>query len=166
MHEVLTSAMLAASVAAAPAQLSRIDELAGTWTLVAADLIKTDGSVVRDYGNAPKGLLVIDSGGRYSLQIFKAERLRFASVDKGAGTDAEFRSAVLGSSTHYGQMRLDGGQLHFHIEGASFPNWEGTVQKRNFEFTGEQLRYRVPARPDGSVPVSVWRRLAGQAAPR
>jgi hypothetical protein len=30
--------------------------------------------VARDYGAAPKGLLLIDAQGHYSLQIFKAER--------------------------------------------------------------------------------------------
>jgi hypothetical protein len=24
---------------------------------------------------------------------------------------------------------------------------------------GDELRYRVPARPDGGIPISVWRRL-------
>jgi hypothetical protein len=66
---------------------------------------------------------------------------------------------VLGSSTHYGTIALEGGQLVFHIEGASFPNWEGTVQRRSFELHGDELRYRVPARPDGGIPISVWRRM-------
>lgn len=163
MQESLTTAILAASaLALSPAQASGIEELADTWTLEAADLIKTDGSVVRDYGDAPKGRLIIDSGGRYSLQIFKSERVKFGSADKSAGTETEFRSAVLGSSTHYGQLRLEAGKLQFHIEGASFPNWEGTVQKREYEVKDGRLRYLVPARPDGNVPVSVWRRLSRQ----
>jgi hypothetical protein len=47
----------------------------------------------------------------------------------------------------------------FHIEGASFPNWEGQQQRRSFELRGDTLSYRVPPRPDGNVPVSVWRRM-------
>lgn len=34
--------------------------MAGTWTLVAADVLHPDGSRGRDYGNAPKG--VVDRG--------------------------------------------------------------------------------------------------------
>lgn len=161
MRVATTLALVAASLAAAnPAHASKIADLTGTWTLVAADLIKTDGSVVRDYGESPKGRLIVDASGRYSLQIYKSERVRFNSALKADGTEPELRSAVLGSSTHYGQLRLESGQLQFNIEGASFPNWEGTVQKRSFEIKDGRLRYLVPARADGNVPVSIWRRLS------
>jgi hypothetical protein len=143
----------------APAAHAAVPGLAGTWTLVAADVQRPDGSIDRDYGAAPRGRLFIDAQGRYALQIFKAERPRFASADKAAGTGDEFRAAVLGSSTHYGTVALEDGQLVFHIEAASFPNWEGTVQRRSFELRGDELRYRVPARPDGGIPISVWRRM-------
>ena len=67
-----------ALAAAPPTALS----LAGTWTLVAADVLHADGTRTRDYGAAPKGLLMIDAQGRYTLQIFKAERPRFVSGEK------------------------------------------------------------------------------------
>jgi hypothetical protein len=99
--------------------------LAGTWTLTAADRLKPDGSRSRDYGEHPKGRLIIDAQGRYSLQIFKAERLRVASGDKATATPDEFASAALGSSTHYGTVAIDPAAhvLVFRIEGASFANW-------------------------------------------
>ncbi len=146
-------------LACAPAVHATPPDLAGTWTLVAADVQRPDGSIERDYGAAPKGRLAIDPQGRYALQIFKSERPRFAAADKAAGTSDEFRAAVLGSSTHYGTLALEDGQLVFRIEAASFPNWEGTVQRRSFELRGDELRYRVPARPDGGIPISVWRRM-------
>ena len=51
------------------------------------------------------------------------------------------------------------GQLGFSIEGSSFPNWEGTVQRRQYTLEGTEPSYRVPPRADGSIPVSVWRHL-------
>lgn len=135
--------------------------LAGTWTLAAADVQHPDGSRARDYGAAPRGLLLIDAQGHYSLQIFKAERPPFASGDKSAGTPAEYKAAVMGSSTHFGTISVDpaGGILIFHIQNASFPNWEGEQQKRSYELKGGELSYRVAPRPNGDVPISVWRRL-------
>jgi hypothetical protein len=135
--------------------------LHGTWTLVAADKILPGGTRARDYGAQPKGRLVVDTRGRYSLQIFKSERLRFVIDSKADGSVDEFKSAVMGSSTHYGTVTIDdkAGQLVFSIEGASFPNWEGTVQRRRYTLEGGQLSYQVPPRADGSIPVSVWRRL-------
>lgn len=146
-----------ASQAAMPTAAS---SLAGTWTLVAADVQHPDGSRGRDYGAAPKGLLVIDTKGNYSLQIFKSERPKFASGDKSAGTPAEYKAAVMGSSTHTGTISIDpaDGTLTFHIHNASFPNWEGEQQKRNYELKGGELSYRVTPRPNGDIPISVWQR--------
>lgn len=135
--------------------------LTGTWTLVAADVQHPDGSRARDYGAAPRGLLLIDGHGHYSLQIFKSERPKFASGDKGTGTPVDYKAAVMGSSTHFGTISVDpsGGTLTFHIENASFPNWEGEEQKRSYELKDGTLSYRVAPRPNGDVPISVWRRL-------
>ncbi|MGR4866765.1 lipocalin-like domain-containing protein [Caulobacter sp. LARHSG274] len=134
--------------------------LAGTWTLVAADDLHPDGTRTHGYGEQPKGRLIVDDQGRYSLQIFKAERVRFASGDKRKGAPAEYESAVLGSSTHYGTIAVDAAAhlLTFTIDGASYPNWEGAQQKRRYELKGDVLSYQVPATPDGTIPISVWKR--------
>ncbi len=160
----LTGAFVAllAGLGAREAQVpAPVFPLHGTWTLVAADKVLPGGETTRDYGESPKGRLVVDAQGRYSLQIFKSERVRFASESKAEGSTDEFKSAVTGSSTHYGAMSIDprAGVLVFSIEGSSFPNWEGTTQRRQYRLDGAELRYKVPPRPDGSVPVSVWRRL-------
>ena len=146
------------TITAASAQESH---LRGTWTLVAADQIRPDGAQVRDYGESPKGRLIVDAAGRYSLQIFKSERPRFKGLDKASGAADEFKAAVMGSSAHFGTVKIDAKEslLIFEIESASFPNWEGTEQKRKYKLEGQTLSYQVPPRPDGGIPVSVWRKL-------
>jgi len=138
-----------------------VSSLAGGWTLVAADVQHPDGSRAPDFGIKPKGLLLIDNQGHYSLQIFKAERPAFRSGDKAKGTPDEYESAVMGSSTHFGTLSIeqDRDVLVFHIEGASFPNWEGKDQHRQYELKDGVLSYRVAPRPNGDVPISVWRRI-------
>ena len=134
--------------------------LAGTWRLEAADKLLPDGTRAPDYGAHPDGRLMVDDQGRYTLVIFKAERPNFASAEKALGTDAEVRAALLGTSCHHGAIRVDPAAktLTFLIEDASFPNWRGQTQVRVYELQGDVLSYRVPPRPDGSVPISVWRR--------
>lgn len=159
--QLLCAAAALAAPAAAAADALAAFPLAGSWTLVAADQLRADGSRVRDYGEAPHGMLLIDNQGRYSLQIYQSERPAFASGDKKTGTAAEYQAASLGSSTHFGTIAIDTSKntLAFHIESAAFKNWEGSVQQRRYELNGDELSYRVPPRADGSIPISVWRRL-------
>jgi hypothetical protein len=149
---------LSSAVFAAPSTTE--SPLQGTWTLVAADKILPTGEQVRDYGASPTGRLIVDAEGRYSLQIFKSERPKFGGPDKSNGTAEEFKAAVLGSSTHFGTITVDSsaGTLTFAIEASSFPNWEETVQARSYTLKEDVLTYRVPPRPDGSIPISVWKR--------
>ena len=135
--------------------------IAGSWTLVAADVLHADGSRGHDYGPAPKGLLIVDDQGHYSLQIYDSERKPFASGDKTKATAAEYQAAVLGVSIHFGTIDVDPAKhsLTFHIEKATFPNWEGTQQVRTYELKNNELSYRVPPRSNGDIPVSIWQRI-------
>lgn len=136
--------------------------LVGTWMLVAADVLRPDGTRARDYGDDPKGVLFIDSSGRYSVQIYDSSRPRFAAGDKAKATPDEYRAAVMGSSTHFGIISVDAANNVFVLtpERSSYPNQEGTPQQRAYELHGNELSYKVAARPDGSIPISVWRRLS------
>jgi Lipocalin-like domain len=135
--------------------------LVGTWTLVAADVIHRDGSRGHDHGDTPKRLLMIDTQRHYSLQIFDSLRPHYASGDRARGTSTEYQANALGISTHFGTLQVDAaaGVLTLNVEGASFPNQDGQQQKRFYKLDGDELSYRVQARPNGDVPVSVWRRL-------
>ena len=99
--------------------------------------------------------------GHYSLQIFRRDRPRFASGDKAKGTPEECSAAAKGTSTHFGTVSVDpvAHVLTLRIEAASFPNEDGTVQKRTYELTGDVLSYKGAPRPNGDVPVSTWRRV-------
>jgi hypothetical protein len=161
MRSILCAGLALASALSATAATAAEPSLAGTWTLTAADRLKPDSTRARDYGEHPKGRLIIDAQGRYSLQIFNGDRLRVASGDKVSATPEELASAVVGSSTHYGTVAIDPAAhvLVFRIEGASFANWDGTEQRRKYALTADSLSYQVPTpRPDGSIPISEWRR--------
>jgi lysophospholipase L1-like esterase len=150
-------------LAAAPAA----NPLVGTWTLVLVDNVLPDGSRVHLYGPRPSGLLMFDAGGRYGLQIVSAGRPTFAAKDKSRGTADEYRAAVQGSNAHFGTYAVDEAQgtITFRIEHASFPNWEGTEQKRSFSLVGEHLKYTVPAPTTGGGAVGEveWRRATAGA---
>lgn len=131
-------------------------QLVGTWKLVAADVVRPDGRTVEDYGSSPRGIAVFTADGQYVVEIYRAERTRFASNDKSRGTPEEYKEAALSISTHFGRYTVDRakGTIAFAITSASFPNLDGTTQVRPFTLEGDTLTWRVPPRPDGSVPIS------------
>jgi Lipocalin-like domain len=137
--------------------------LTGTWELVRAQLVQKDGKTAVDpyYGPEARGLMLVASDGRYSLQIFRPDRAKFSSGDKALGSPEEYKAAVLGASTHAGQIVVDEAshRLVFHIDLALFPNWERSQQARDYQLTGTELTYRIPPRPDGTSAISVWRRV-------
>lgn len=159
---IVAAGMVAVAGSGDAHTVDEVPELAGTWVMDSAYEILADGKRITNYGEHPLGLLIVDKAGRYSLQIFRRDRPAFAAGDKVHGTPEEFRAAALGSSTHFGRVRIDAAakQLIFQIEGASFPNWEGRQQVRNYAYRDGLLSYAVPASAsgNGTTAYSIWRR--------
>jgi hypothetical protein len=137
--------------------------LEGSWEMTSAYEVLADGTRVTNYSEHPHGLMMIDRDGRYTIQIFRPDRPKFAAGDKTRGTPEEYRAAALGSSTHFGRVRAlpDGRTLIFDVEAASFPNWEGKQQRREYSFRDGVLSYAVPASAsgNGTIAWSLWRKL-------
>ncbi len=133
----------------------------GTWTLTAADVIKTDGTRTADYGPNPRGQAIFTADGHFSINVFRADRLKFASQDRLRGTPEEYREAVVTMSTLFGTYTVDAAKstITLQIVGASYPNFDDTTQLRVYTLVGDDLEWRVPPRPDGSVPVSAFKRV-------
>jgi len=138
--------------------------IVGTWVLTKADKLLPDGTRVPDYGEHPHGLVIFTSDGYYSVQIYRAERLKFSSGDKRKGTPEEYKEATLSMSVHFGRYTLDpaNATITFHIDRSSFPNQDDTTQVRPYELKGDELSWKVPRRPDGSIPITVLHRVSGE----
>jgi len=163
MHARLLALAALPLMGAAPAPSSEPLSLAGTWVMESAYELHADGTRTTNYGEHPTGLMIVDPAGRYSIQIYRPGRPNFASGVKSKGQPEEYRSAVLGSSNHFGRVQVDSTahQLLFDVEASSFPNWEGKRQIRNYTYADGTLSYAVPAKAsgDGTVAYSVWRRV-------
>jgi hypothetical protein len=151
-----------ASQKASTANKPASHKLIGTWTLVLVDNILPDGSRVELYGPSPQGILMFDEHGNYALQIFRTGRAKFATNDKAQGTPEEYKAAVQGSNAHFGKYTVNetDGTITFHIAHASYPNWEGTEQKRTFTLVNDELKYTVPTPTTGGSATGevVWKR--------
>lgn len=141
--------------------------IAGTWVLTRAEKLLPDGTRVSDYGDNPHGLVIFTRNGYYSVQIYRAERLKFSSADKLKGTPEEYKEASLSTSVHFGRYTVDPAKatITFHIDRSSFPNQDDTTQVRPYEIRGNELSWKVAPRPDGSIPITVLHRVSSEEPP-
>jgi hypothetical protein len=135
--------------------------IVGTWALTAADKLLPDGTRVPDYGPNPHGLAIFTANGYYSLQIYRAERLKFASGDKFKGTLEEYQDASLSMSVSFGRYSVDPVKhtITFQRDRSSVPNLDDKTAVDPYELKGDELSWKVAARQDGSVPITVLRRV-------
>jgi hypothetical protein len=158
---IVTIALAASSV---HAQVDTTNPFVGSWKLVAADKILPDGTRLPDYGSQPHGMAIFTADGHYMIEIFRDVRIRFASNDRAKGTLEEYKDASLSSSCSFGTYTVDPAtsKVTMKIDRATFPNIDDTTQVRAYQLQGDVLSWRVPARPDGSIPITVVRRIAVQ----
>jgi hypothetical protein len=135
-------------------------DIVGTWVLAAADKLLPDGTRVQDYGPNPHGLVIFTADGYYSLQIYRSERLKFASGDKFDGTLEEYKDVSLSMSTSFGRYSVDPLKhtITFERDRSSVPNLDDKTGVDPYELKGDELSWKVAARKDGSVPITVLRR--------
>jgi hypothetical protein len=68
---------------------------------------------------------------------------------------------VQGNLSAFGTYTISpDGSLTLQIVGSSFPNWDGTTQKRMVEISGDQMRYYTPATSMGGSAVNILSRVA------
>jgi hypothetical protein len=127
------------------------EQLVGTWTLVS--IIATDkaGAKSERRGPNPKGLLIFEANGRYSLLTSRSDIPKFAIDNVNQGTAEEYKAVVTGMIANIGTWTVD--------EAGSFPNLNGNTQKRVISsLTAEELKYTNGASAVGTVDEAVWRR--------
>ena len=136
--------------------------LVGVWSLVSVENIDGEGGKTFPYGEHPQGMLVFSSNGDYAIQILKAARPKVAANDKNKATAKENAALVQGNNSHFGSFSVDEEKriIRSKIERAFYPNWEGTVQERNYVLENNTLRYVVTQTTNGGAitAVVVWKR--------
>ena len=151
---VASAAILGAGLllAAKPAAAQSMKSVAGTYSPV----------TVSAFGDNPRGQMILSPNGRYSIVLARATMAKIASGARNKGTPDENKAVVDGSIAHAGRYTIDdkGKAITFHIETSTFPNWDGTSQKRALKVSGDTLTYTVSAPSNGGAPNDVvWKRV-------
>jgi hypothetical protein len=114
------------------------------------------------YGEKPRGQMILTPDGRYSIVLTRAEMPKIAAGVRTNATAEENKAVVDGSIAHSGRYTIgdDGKSITFHIETSTFPNWDGTTQKRPLKVSGDTLTYTVLTPSAGTPPNDViWKRI-------
>jgi Lipocalin-like domain len=142
-------------------QKSLKEQLIGTWTFVSAVETSKDGAKSDRWGSNPKGSIIFEANGRYSFMISRSDIPKFAVNSVNQGTAEENKAVVQGIIAYFGTWSVDEASktLITNIEASSFPNVNGTSQKRIItSLTADELKYENPAATTGAVAQVVWRR--------
>ncbi len=135
------------------------DQLVGTWTLLSWEQKNSDGTKIERYGAAPKGIAFFDADGRYVITVMRPDRAKYASNALWQGTPEENKETADGTITYFGAYSANeaDSSIAIHVEGSSFPNWNGTEQKRFVAIAGDLLTLTVRP-PAGDVVDVIWKR--------
>ncbi|MDR6950776.1 hypothetical protein J2X65_000119 [Ancylobacter sp. 3268] len=146
---------LALSISSWPAVAQDVakNQVAGTWRMISAT-IDPGGKNTPAYGAKPNGLLVFTPDMHFVEVLTDADIPRFASNARGEGTDDENRLAMSRSIGFFGTYTVDeNGEFSGNrVEGATFPNWVGSVRTRDdltLVVSGDRMTENF-RRPDGT----------------
>jgi hypothetical protein len=135
------------------------EQLVGTWTLLSWEQKKGDGTKVERYGTSPTGIAFFDAGGRYIITVMRTDRAKYASGALWQGTPQENKETADGTITYFGTYSVSeaDSSIAIRVDASSFPNWNGTDQKRLVAIAGDQLTLTVRSSGGGVVDV-IWQR--------
>jgi hypothetical protein len=132
----------------------------GMWAFVSS-INEQNGRRSETYGPGATGVMVLDSSGRYAITIIAAWLPKFVSNNRTTATADEAKAVVARSNAHFGTYSMNAGDktITFKVESATFPNWNGTEQKRTLTIRGDELLYAVTASSAGGSSVVTWKRV-------
>jgi Lipocalin-like domain len=131
-------------------------DLVGVWELVSLSNTLADGSITEPLGRSPVGRLIYTSTGVMAAQLGASKRTKvgldleellvFKQIPRrpwlafGAlGKLGALSRSLLGGIqclAYSGRFSVVGGVVHHHVEISTFPDWEGTVLKREATLIG------------------------------
>src|SRR6266568_3990512 len=135
-------------------------DVVGTWTLVSS-VTEKDGTRTDQFGSGAKGMLTLDADGHFMLTIIGPDLPKFASNNRAGGTSEENKAVVSKSIAMIGTYSVSSADktLIFKVDGATFPNWNGTEQKRLLSSSSkDELKYVTPTASSGGVGTVTWKR--------
>ena len=138
--------------------------IVGAWKLVSFKTQKENEKATYPFGRNARGSIIYTDSGRFSVQIMRSNRPKFASGDQLKGTLEEIKANYEGCVSYFGSYEFDkkNSIVIHHVGGSLFPNWEGLGLKRVLELSGNLLTLNTPPTlwdGGGTVATLIWERI-------
>jgi hypothetical protein len=134
--------------------------LVGSWTLISLT-VGEGANQTLPYGPNPKGTMMVDANGRFSITVVRSDVPKVASNNRMTATPDENKAIVQGSIAYFGTYSIDEGThvITVNVEGSTTE-----FQRRHAD------AYPVVRRQRGhlsqSDPVDGWRDCQGHLPAR
>ena len=143
-------------------QKSMKEQLVGTWTLVSAASMSSDGSKVEVFGPNPKGTLIYTSDGHFALVQMRADLPKLAANNRAQGTQDENKAVVQGSIAYFGTYSVNEVEkvVALQLEGSTFANLIGEGEQKRIvtSLSADDLKFANPRTPSGATLEVGWKR--------
>ena len=142
-------------------------QMFGVWAVVSV-VNEADGKKTEPYGANPKGQFIFTADGYFSINIIHPDRPKFVSNNRTTGTPEENKAAMQRSNSSFGTYEISSdGSITLHIVGSTFPNWDGTKQKRLAAIKGDEITWANPTPSIGGNTVTTLQRAkSGERYPQ
>jgi Lipocalin-like domain len=136
-------------------------QIQGTWILVSM-YVEQDGKKIEPFGSKPRGSIILTPDSRFSIIFMKESLPKFTANSRVKGTAEENQAVVQGSFAYYGTYAVANEKeqtVNLHIEGSTFPNWDGQDQKRVMTVKGDEMNVTNPTSAIGGVTYFTLKRV-------
>jgi hypothetical protein len=132
-----------------------------SWTLISGSFDRAGKKV---HLTAPRlqGFLMFDNNDHFLVAITRSGLYKPGSRPGQKGTLEENKAALQRSIASFGTYSINDADhtINVHIEGSTFPKWNGTDQKRLFTVAGDELKWTNLSPPGGAGTAQlVWKRV-------
>ncbi|WP_456702170.1 lipocalin-like domain-containing protein [Bradyrhizobium sp. USDA 4449] len=121
-----------------------MDQIVGTWRLIAASASSGTERNDAPYGPAPSGLITYTGDGRVMAIISHSGRKPLASGDRISASVDERAEAFATSFSYAGRYSLSGDRIIHHVEIASVQNWVDTNLVRHVTLGNNKITLTTP----------------------
>jgi hypothetical protein len=136
------------------------DGLVGTWQMTASVNTATDGKITHTYGSNGQGIIIFTKGGRFIIANMNPDVPKIKANNRAKGTAEENTAILSGELVLFGTYTVSDKDLTLKITASTFPNWNGTVQKRTIETLNDsELKYLVPNAAAGGRAEQTYKRV-------